>query len=215
MVRAVVVARPAARDRASARGPPSASASARIGVELALAAADHGHVARRAGERERVHVEPADGLRQREDRVGAVVFASRAGPIPRRSPPGTPGVRAAAPGLRVRFGERDQRGGAGGVVDRAVADVVARGVRRCSGRDGPSARCAARIRRAARCPGSMPITFFEANRRMALSNPVEAVTPSGTGAEARLLAAAATAAPGPCPPRASDLPRRPASAPSR
>jgi hypothetical protein len=40
----------------------------------------------------------------------------------------------------------------------------------------------------------MPSTFFEAKRRIALSNPVEAVTPSGTGLNPDCLAAAASSA---------------------
>jgi hypothetical protein len=43
-------------------------------------------------------------------------------------------------------------------------------------------------------PGSTPITFLDSKVRMALSNPVEAVTPSGTGRNPCRPAAAASCA---------------------
>ena len=99
-----------------------------IGVEPRLAGADHGYVSRRTGHLEGVHIDPAHRLRQREHRVlGIIMRAQQTRFLGGHREEHQAARRRAC--LGMRFGQCDQRRGAGGVVDRAVADVVAIGRR--------------------------------------------------------------------------------------
>nr|WP_246346788.1 hypothetical protein [Sphingomonas jinjuensis] len=93
-------------------------------LDLGLAGADEHEVAGFADDVEAVHVDPADGARQREDRVFGVISAAEQAAFLRRHR--DEGDRA--PGrsrLGLRLGEADEPGDAAGIVERAVADVVA------------------------------------------------------------------------------------------
>ena len=83
---------------------------------------------RRAGEVERVHVETAGGLGEREDRVGGIISRAEQARFlagDRQEDHGPVG----AAGAGLRLGERDQSGAAARIVHRAVADPVRAGLR--------------------------------------------------------------------------------------
>ena len=92
-----------------------------------MALPEDGEVARGAVRVERIHVDHADGLGQRIQRVGGVVLRAQQALF--LGGDGEEHHRALGlAALARRRGQLDQRGGAGGVVDGAVVDRVALGV---------------------------------------------------------------------------------------
>ena len=94
-----------------------------IGVELRLALADHHHIPGEPGDAERVHVDAANGLGEGKNGVLAIIGRTQQARFLRRHRQEHLAA-VGRPGLHIGLCQRDQRGGAGGVVDRAVADVV-------------------------------------------------------------------------------------------
>ena len=92
-------------------------------VELRFARPDHRHVLARSGNQEGIHIDAADRLVEREDRVRRVIIGAEKARFLCRN--GEEHQRAARRSdLGVRFGQSDQGRRARGVVDCAIADVV-------------------------------------------------------------------------------------------
>ena len=91
-------------------------------LEIVLALADHFHVLRRPGDGQGVHVDVSHRLRQREGRVGDVVFGTQqAGFLHGHRGEDHTALRLV---LGELAGDLQQRGDARAVVDRAVVDLV-------------------------------------------------------------------------------------------
>ena len=126
--------------------------------------------------RRAIHVDPAHRLGERKDRVGGVIFrAQQARFLGRHGKEDEAAFGRAR--IAMRLSQSHQRRGACGIVDRAIADVVARIVGRAAAQVIP-VRCVQHDSSGRAAPGRMPITLLEAKRREELSKLVDTGIPS-------------------------------------
>ena len=108
-------------------------------IELRFARPNDGHILRRTGHQERIHVDTADRLVEREDRVCSVIIGTeQAGFL--GSDRQKHETAFGRPRFCVRFGQGYESSSAGGIIDCSVADVVAIGCRRAAAQVIPVCR---------------------------------------------------------------------------